>query len=581
MQLPPTLPGRSAGASSPTESISRHIRWQLLLGLAGIALLVALLGISTYSVPTVVIPDRGGVFREGIAGTPQNLNPIWCNDDTVDRDICALIYRGLTRMDKSGKVAPDLAEGWTIDNDRIYTFRLQPDLYWQDGVRLTAADVLFTIGVLQDPDLRDIPGLPSLWRNVTVEQLDELTVRFSLGEPFAPFLDYTTIGLLPAHIYGTIPVRDIATNVVKFTPVGSGPMKIVDMAADHITLEPNSYYGGPEPYISTLDMRFYPDHASMLAAYGAGAIDGISRLLPADLNSAGARSDLQLFSTVQSGYTNVLFNLQNPNTPFFQEKEVRQALMLALDREALVRDVLYGQGMVANSLLLPEHWAFNPAVPAYGYDPAQAQALLDAAGWVDSDGDGIRDKEGLPLRFLLHVSNDMLSQTMGDRLAADWRAIGVDAVPSVVTLAGMVTDFLAPRRFEAALTSWDQVGDPDPYPQWHSSQAAGGGQNYTGWANAEADQLMEEARKSSDSNKRKELYGRFQSIFAEELPSLLLYYPVYTYGVSDRVNNVQIGSLNTPSERFANFADWYIASRRVPANQAPADLPPTPPGANP
>jgi peptide/nickel transport system substrate-binding protein len=145
----------------------------------------------------------------------------------------------------------------------------------------------------------------------------------------------------------------------------------------------------------------------------------------------------------------------------------------------------------------------------------------------------------------------------------------------------MVTDFLAPRRFEAALTSWDQVGDPDPYPQWHSSQAAGGGQNYTGWANAEADQLMEEARKSSDSNKRKELYGRFQSIFAEELPSLLLYYPVYTYGVSDRVNNVQIGSLNTPSERFANFADWYIASRRVPANQAPANLPPTPPGANP
>jgi peptide/nickel transport system substrate-binding protein len=145
----------------------------------------------------------------------------------------------------------------------------------------------------------------------------------------------------------------------------------------------------------------------------------------------------------------------------------------------------------------------------------------------------------------------------------------------------MVSDFLAPRTFEVALTSWDQMGDPDPYVLWHSSQTTGSGQNYANWSNPEADALMEEARRTTDQNQRRGLYQQFQAIFADELPALPLYYPVYTYGVSSRVNNVQIGSLNDTSERFRSFADWYIDSRRVPANQVPAGAPPTPPGAPP
>jgi peptide/nickel transport system substrate-binding protein len=132
-----------------------------------------------------------------------------------------------------------------------------------------------------------------------------------------------------------------------------------------------------------------------------------------------------------------------------------------------------------------------------------------------------------------------------------------------------------------ALTNWDQVGDPDPYAQWHSSQAGGNGQNYSGWQNTEADALMEQARRTTDPEQRKALYQQFQAIFGAELPALPLYYPVYTYGVSSRVNNVQIGAINDPSERFRSFADWYIDSRRVPANQVLAGAPPTPPGAPP
>jgi peptide/nickel transport system substrate-binding protein len=143
----------------------------------------------------------------------------------------------------------------------------------------------------------------------------------------------------------------------------------------------------------------------------------------------------------------------------------------------------------------------------------------------------------------------------------------VEAVPQSVSFAGVVSDFLAPRRFDAAIVTWDISGDPDPYPLWHSSQAEEGGQNYSGWMNDQADELLIRARSEVDTEQRKSLYTDFQRIFMEEAPALLLYYPAYTYGVSERVKNVQIGALNSPSDRFATFPDWYILARRVPTNQ--------------
>lgn len=581
MQEPQLYPESLPEAPSPTESLGRHLPWLIGLALVGIGLLIALLGFSTYSIATVLVPDRGGTFREGVAGMPQYLSPIWCQDDDVDKDLCALVYRGLTRVDKRGRVVPDLAEGWQIADDRSYVFRLRPNQFWHDGRAVTAADVLFTVSVLQDPALLDTPGLPGFWRNVQVEQLDDMTVRFTLPQPFAPFLDYTTIGLLPRHIYEGVPARELVTRPLTATPIGSGPMRVAEIAPDHLRLEPSAFAGGDTPYIASLEFHFLPDYNSVLAAFDQGAVDGIRRILPASIEAAAARDDLQLFSSVESGYVDVLLNLDNPNTPFFQDTGVRQALLLAVDREALIQEELAGQGVVAHSLLTPENWAYNPEVTTYGYDPVRAGQLLDTAGWVDTDGDGIREKDGKPLSFVLLVRDDNLNTALGEALAAAWRQVGVDARVTRLSFAGMVSDFLAPRTFDAALTDWDQVGDPDPYPQWHSSQVGGGGQNYTGWRNAETDALMEQARRTTDENARRELYHRFQQIFAEELPALPLYYPVYTYGVSKRVNNVQIGALNDPSERFGSFADWYIDSRRVPANQVPADAPPTPPGVGP
>jgi peptide/nickel transport system substrate-binding protein len=566
---------------SPAESLGQHIRWQALLALAGILILATLLGYSTYSAPTVLLPAHGGVFREGVAGNPKYINPLRCDVTEVDADLCTLLFRGLTAVDKDGRVRPDLSESWTISEDGlVYEFHLKENQFWDDGRLVTADDVMFTVGILQNPEVYSLPFLSSLWQTVEAEKVDDMTVRFKLREAFSPFLDYTTIGLLPRHIFANMPAANVA-NSLNPQPIGNGPMKIEEISANHIRLAPSAHYSGTMPYLDGLELRFYPDHPTVFSAYQEGEVEGVSRVLPYLVAQAAGLSDLQLFSSAQPSFVNITLNLENPNTPFFKEKQVRQALMYGLNREGLVQVAAAGQGIVSHSPILPENWAYNPNVRRYDYDPVLAQQLLDQAGWRDTNGDGVRDKDGRPLQFLLHTYDEPTRVALVNKIAQDWEEIGVRAIPSPVTFAGLVNDMLAPRSFEAALISWEAAGDPDPYPLWHSTQGQGGGQNYGGWNNEEADRVMEQARSAVDENTRRELYARFQDIFTEEMPALLLYYPVYTYGVSNKVHNVQIGALRHPSERFRSFADWYMVTRRVPASQAPTDAPPTPPGSTP
>lgn len=576
-QLPLAQP--PPGRSSPVVSLSRHLRWQVILTLVGIVMLVTLLGYSTLSVATVAIPERGGVFREGVAGKPVYLTPLRCQgDNQIDQDICTLLFRGLTKIDNHGRVVPDLAETWSVVDGSVYTFRLKPDQFWQDGQPITADDVLFTINILQDPAVFSLPNLAPLWRSVEVEQLDLLTIRFTLAEPFTPFLDYTSIGLLPKHAWGDISAAQLAEGKGGGLPLSNGPMRITELDDAHIRLESNPFYSNSSSYISALELRFYPDHPTLFSAYVAGEIDGISTILPSDLPAASKREGLELFSSQLPIYVHIVLNLQNLNLPFFQDIKVRQALYFGLDRERIIEEVVEGQGSVAHSLITDVHWAYNPNVTRYEYNLERANQLLDEAGWIDTNGDGIRDKDGRNLEFQLTTNDNVTRQVLIQRIALDWEKIGVRAMPTRATFQGLVSDLLGPRRFDAALISWETPGDPDPYPLWHSTQVEGGGQNYSGWANEEADQLMQEARSISDEARRRDLYWAFQELYAQEAPAILLYHPVYTYGVSERVKNVQIGALNQPSERFRSFNDWYIVTRRVPANQVPTIVPPTPPG---
>jgi peptide/nickel transport system substrate-binding protein len=546
--------------------MGRHIRWQAFIAGSGILLLTSLLLVLAIRRTTVVAPDFGGTYIEGLAGTPQYINPILSQYNRVDQDLAALIFEGLSYPDQNGELKPRLATDWSLSDDGLtYTFHLRRNVRWQDGVPFTADDVLFTISAIQDPGYQGPPYLADLWRSVKVDEVDNYTIRFTLKELFTPFLDYTTIGLLPAHLLKDVPAAQLPRHPFNTKPVGTGPFQLVEVTPEHALLTANRHYYGAKGYLNRLEFRFYPDHQSLLAAYERGEILGISRVLPQDTKRIQTEQNLQLFSAQQSGYTMVYLNLRSKEAPFFQEKKVRQALLLGLDRQALINKVLNGQGLVADSPILPGTWAYDKDIQRYPYNPELANELLDKSGWIDSNADGIRERDGQPFSFELLTSDDPTQADLADAMAEQWLIIGVQARRK--TVGALLTDRLRAHQFAAAVIELMISGDPDPYPLWHQTQIEAG-QNYAGFDNRRLSEAIEEARRIADRSRRAALYHEFQQIFAEEVPALLLYYPIYSYAVDQRVAGVQIAPLLDPGERFRNIADWYMVTKRVIVSEA-------------
>jgi len=556
----------------------KHIRWQLLIALVGIAFLSVVLGFLALSTTFEERPDYGGTYTEGVAGRPNAINPIFSQYNDVDRDLTSLIFTGLTRADESGTLKPDLASRWTISPDGlIVTFALRTDVRWHDGVRLTADDVLFTIHAIQDPAYKAPPDLAAFWRTVAVTETDASTIRFQLTEAYAPFMDYTTIGILPAHLLKDVPPGELFQNQFNRHPVGTGPFQLTELTGDHAFLDVNPYFYDQRPYLSRIQFKFYPDYESIFAAYNREEVEGISHILTPNLSKAESLNRLKLYNARLAGYTLVLLNLSKAP---FQDKQIRQAFLSAIDRQHLINDVLQGQGLPAASPIEPGTWAYDNALNPYPYDVEKAKTLLDAAGWKDLNGDGVREKDQQVLAFGLTTTDDPTRVAIANEIAKMWQAIGVKAAVQPVPASLLVQNVLRPRQFDTVLYEWRTLSnDPDQYENWHQTQIPSGtvlGQNYSGLDDRDLSEVLEAARKTNDQGKRTDLYRQFQELFADRVPGLLLFYPVYTYGVDSRVRGVQLAPMLVPSDRFRNVAQWYLKTKRVLPG-APVEEPTRPP----
>jgi peptide/nickel transport system substrate-binding protein len=542
--------------------LTRHIRWQALIAIVGVALIVLLLWYVAYTTTTVVVPDAGGTYVEGVAGRPSYINPILCQYNQVDSDLVSLIFSGLTDLNERGEIVPALARDWDVSDDGlVYTFYLRRDVVWHDGEAFTADDVLFTVSAMQDEDYQGPPELAELWRTVVTEKINDYTVTFTLQAPLATFLDYTTVGVLPEHVLESVPAGDLPGDQFSVRPVGTGMFKISEVSGDYVILEANPDYYGEQPLLSKIEFKFYPDNQSIFTAYQQGEVEGISEVLPEDLPKVREEEYLNLYTARLSGYTLVFLNL---DLPIFEDKEVRQALLWGIDRQGIIDRILDGQGIVAHTPIMPDSWAHNLAVHQYTYDPDKAADLLTEAGWVDGDHDGVREKEGVRLEFTLLTNKDPLRRQIIEEIARQLWEVGVRVVPVVEDSAWVVNEALRPRDFDALLFSWGNLpSDPDPYLMWHSTQIGGDGQNYGGLNNLDIDLLLEQGRQDTDQAERAELYRDFQDLFADEVPALLLYYPVYNYAVDEMVNGVQLSPMMDPSDRFRTASQWYIKTRRM------------------
>ncbi len=497
-------------------------------------------------------------YTEGVAGTWQRVNPLFANANEVDADLSQLVFSGLVRVAGDGQVLGDLAELPAVtDEGRTYTFKLRSNLQWHDGAAVTSRDLLFTVRTLTDGDFTGDRLLAEGWRGAELEVPDERTFVVHLRQASAPFLARSaTVGILPEHLLGAIPVRELSDATFNANPIGTGPYKVEALDSREARLVAYDRYHLGRPGVQRLTLRFFSDDASATRALQGGDLDGVFvRTSPAqgqlsDLNSVKDTVTSQLQRSSQ-----LLLYLNTGNT-LFRDQRVRQAISFGIGREAIVQKNFVGAATPSSSPIAPGTWAYTEEYDAVSQDISRARVLLAEAGWVQSPSTGILTKEGQEFRFTIRVDNDPVRFAIANELSAQLNTLGIRAAVSSTTFTVLHLDYLVPRRYEAALAVWDQGADPDPYFGWHSSQMGTAGLNLANFEDPVADELISKGRTTNDLETRKDSYRQFQEIWQDLVPGVVIAYPHSVYAFPDNLKNVMSGVLFASSLRFADVQEW-------------------------
>ncbi len=545
------------------------LRWQLLLAIVCLAFVAFLLGyqIQTAGDCTIVEPSAGGQLTEGLVGLPKYINPLLADSNPVDRHLTDLLFDGLTRYE-DGYIVPALAESWTYSEDnKTVTFTLDDQVQWHDGQPLTAADVAFTYGLLQNDEFPAAESLREFWQTVTITVENQSRISFTLPQPYSPFIEATTRGILPSHILADIPLGELADNEFNERPIGTGPFFVIpgnNWKEDGYLLlapYPNYWRGGTK--LDTLAFRFYPDGQALEAAFKDDQIQAITWIDPWDVADLGALPGMKMYTSPEPRFAELIFNLADPAAPALRSLNVRKALAEALDREAIADAALSGQAIPLEGPYLPSSWAYNPStLTYYTYQLDQAASRLNDDGWTLQEGANFRQKEGNTLTLRLLFSD--LPQQLGiaAELVRQWAELGVHVELKPVNSSQLQAE-LGTKEFDVALLDVEPLGDPDLYDFW-SQEAIVRGQNYSGWNNRRASEALEIARILLLPEERQPYYEAFLRYLDEDLPALTLFQYVDTYGVSETVHELSIGLINLPRDRYKTFDEWFLLFKDVP-----------------
>jgi peptide/nickel transport system substrate-binding protein len=537
------------------------IRRGLLASAVGVlllALLTVLVLVFRGAILSPEAPRAGGTFVEGVVGQLGSLNPLFGEATAGSNDLDALLFEPLVRVLPTGSVQGRLASQWDVSPDgRTYSFTIRPNTRWSDGTAVTADDVVFTVRTVQDPQF---PGavLNQSWKDIIATAVDSGHVRFALPGHNAGFLaNLELLDILPSHLLAGRSMAELASASPNLNPVGTGPFRMVANLGDRIQLERNPF-AWRRPWLDTMTIRSFPSQTAALDALDRGQIDGLANLTPSAAAQERANRQVSVLTASTYQYAELLVNLKT-DEPYFQDVRVRQAIAKAIDRAAIIRDVLGGQA-VPDDGPIPRSisWAYDSAAQQPAYDPAAAGKLLDDAGWALVNG--VRTKGSVSLSFGLTVSSDVPPyERVAQKVAEQLTQVGIVAEVRPVTTASLIHDYLNPRTFDMTLTAFDNGPDPDVYTFWHSSQAHPGGFNFSGMKkNVFIDGDLEDGRNTLDLTARAKAYATFQEDFAKEIPAVFLYSPRYVMAISRRIHGVRLDSAIEPEERYAYVSDWYV-----------------------
>ncbi len=517
------------------------------------------------------IPRHGGELREGIIGRPRFINPVIARSD-ADRDMSALIYSGLMRATPNGSLVPDLAASYTVSEDGLtYEFILREGLVWHDGAPITAEDVAFTIEKVRDPGLAIKSPRRASWDGVAIEIVSATTIIFQLKQPYAPFLENSTMGILPKHIWQNVPNEEFDVTHHNIEPIGSGPYRMGSIVQDKDKGLPKYYdlvafqqYARGEPYITHLRILFFGNNKELTRAYTDRLIDQMHTVEPALAQEIAAGGGVIAEAPLPRIFA-AYFN-QNQQ-PVFVDKAVRKALALSVDKERLIRDVLFGYGRAIDGPL-PFLSTADESTTTAADRITRARSILESGGWTPNAA-GIYEKvdkakkTAALLEFSIAIPDIPELKAAAEHLKADWEAVGARVTLRIFEPATFTAEILAPRKYDVLFFGQIIGRTPDPFAYWHSSQRNAPGLNVALYANKKVDKMLEDARKERDELTRTLLLQSFVTELQTDIPAVFVYSPDFLYATGGTVKGQHMGPITTESERFLDIENWYIDSERV------------------
>jgi peptide/nickel transport system substrate-binding protein len=525
----------------------------LILGLLGVIF-------NTHFLGAKILPAQGGTYREALFGYPRYLNPVLSHVNDVDRDIVNLVYSGLMKFDSDGNLIPDIAKSFEVaNNGKTYDFYLRKNVFWHDGKPLIADDIIYTISIIQDA--RYNSPLRFNWEGVTIEKINDWQIRFSLKNPYAPFLANTTLGILPKHIWEKINYEKFALAKENLSPVGTGPFKLKKIKKSNqnfikeIILTRNERYYLKNAYLENVVFYFYFSEKELITALAKNNVDAIGLSSSFRKNNIDHIEKYNIFYPFLPRYFAIFFNQEQSS--FLSNKDFRTALAHSVNKDAIIKEIFEGEALKINSPLLP--YLFNDQLePLEGYE----YNLNKAKEYMDKTTSSVERTVTENIELTITVPDMPELKQTAEIIRKNWSILGIEVKISLVPLDKIVDEIIRPRNYEAILFGQVLSLDPDPFSFWHSSQKRDPGLNLSLYGNKNVDIALEKARHEIDLEKRMLLFRDFQEEITNDIPAIFLYSPRYLFIVKNNIKGVKTNKINLPADRFANIEEWYIKTRR-------------------
>ena len=539
----------------------RLVMTEIMIWLAAIALLIAGLGIQYSWNSQGSKKDgakSGGVYVEGVIGNISTLNPLLAASEP-EQAVSRLLFSSLYNYDVTGALHTDLAESMTVKDDKVYTIKLR-NAAWHDGKKLTAEDVVYTINLIKNPQVRS--PLRVNWLDISARAIDDSTVEFMLPAVYAGFSHALTFPVIPKHILQTVSPSSMREADFSSNPVGSGPFAVKRVqtsestsSTDVVRMEPNTKYYGAVSTLSRLELRAYGNESLLVKAVNSGEVSAASGL---SLSAADNIKSKQ-YSTKHWLLNKGVYLLMNNRSQTLQDARVRQALRYATDTSSIRATVGDNVARLDTPILQSQIAQKLPAAPDYNLD--KAKALLKEAGWTYNQGQW-KGKDGRPLAVAVTTSSGRDEyKKIVDALKQQWSKLGVDVqlreIDTSSTTTSFVQSVLQPRDYDALLYELELGTDPDVFAYWHSSQASASGYNFANYSNRTIDNDLVGGRSRTNSALRAAKYIQFVNQWLNDAPAIGLYQSVGSYVLNNGASIVEPrGSLNTMNDRYADVTTW-------------------------